>query len=388
MTDFLVKTFIKDPDNVENIHVRERYGMLSSMVGVLCNILLFAGKFLLGTLTNSIAVAADAFNNLSDVGSCFVTWIGFKMASKPADSDHPFGHGRIEYLSGLFVSALILVVAVEIGKTSIDKIINPTPVEFSTVAIIGLLMSILVKLWMAAFNGKLGKKLNSAAMEATAVDSRSDAVSTAATMISVIAAGFTELPIDGFIGLIVTVLILKAGWGAAQDTLSPLLGQKADPELVKALEAKLLEYDGILGIHDLIVHDYGPGRRFASVHAEVPAKKDVMMSHDVIDTAEREVGAALNIELVIHMDPIETDDAATAIMRKLVLEKVHEIDPTFSIHDFRMVCGGELTNLIFDICVSQDTKMSDQEIKDTIDKKMKAIDPKCYTVVLVDHAFV
>ncbi len=388
MTDFLVKTFVKDSDNIENIHVRERYGMLSSMVGVLCNILLFAGKFLLGTLTNSIAVAADAFNNLSDVGSCFVTWIGFKMASKPADSDHPFGHGRIEYLSGLFVSALILLVAVEIGKTSIDKIINPTPVEFSVVAIIGLLMSILVKLWMGSFNGKLGKKINSAAMEATAVDSRSDAVSTAATMISVIAAGFTELPIDGFIGLIVTVLILKAGWGAAQDTLSPLLGQKADPELVKALEAKLLEYDGILGIHDLIVHDYGPGRRFASVHAEVPAKKDVMMSHDVIDTAEREVGAALNIELVIHMDPIETDDAATAIMRKLVLEKVHEIDPTFSIHDFRMVCGGELTNLIFDICVSRDTKMSDQEIKDTIDKKMKAIDPKCYTVVLVDHAFV
>ncbi len=388
MTELLVRTFVKDADNIENTQVRERYGMLSSMVGVFCNILLFAGKFLLGTLTNSIAISADAFNNLSDVGSSLVTWIGFKMASKPADSDHPFGHGRIEYLSGLLVSFLILMVAVEVGKTSIDKIIHPTPVDFSVVAIIGLLMSIVVKLWMGSFNGKLGKKIGSAAMEATAVDSRSDAISTFATMISVIAAAFTDLPIDGIIGLIVAVLILKAGWGAAQDTLSPLLGQKADPELVSALEEKLLEYDGILGIHDLIVHDYGPGRRFASVHAEVPAKKDVMMSHDVIDTAEREVGAALNIELVIHMDPIETDDAATAIMRKLVLEKVHEIDPTFSIHDFRMVCGGELTNLIFDICVSQDTKMSDQEIKDTIDRKMKAIDPNCYTVVLVDHAYV
>ena len=388
MTELLVRSFVKDADNIDNTQVRERYGMLSSMVGVFCNILLFVGKFLLGTLTNSIAIAADAFNNLSDVGSCMVTYIGFKLASKPADADHPFGHGRIEYLSGLFVSFLILMVGVEVGKTSIDKILHPTPVEFSVVAIIGLLMSIGMKLWMGGFNRKLGKKINSAAMEATAVDSISDAVSTAATMISVVAAAFTDLPVDGIIGALVALLILKAGWGAAQDTLSPLLGQKADPELVEALEEKLLAYDGILGIHDLIVHDYGPGRRFASVHAEVPAHKDVMMSHDTIDTAEREVGAALNIELVIHMDPIETDNAATNIMRQLVLEKVKEIDPTFSIHDFRMVCGGELTNLIFDICVNNDTKMSDQEIKDEIERKMKAVDPNCYTVVLVDHAYV
>lgn len=388
MTELLLRTFVKDAENIDNPQVRERYGMLSSLVGAVCNILLFAGKFLLGTLTNSIAISADAFNNLSDVGSSMVTYIGFKLASKPADHDHPFGHGRIEYLSGLFVSFLILMVGVEVGKGAIDKILHPTPVEFSVVAIVGLLMSIGMKLWMGGFNRKLGKKINSAAMEATAVDSISDAVSTAATMISVIAAAFTDLPVDGIIGLIVAVLILKAGWGAAQDTLSPLLGQKADPELVDAIEEHLLKYDGILGIHDLIVHDYGPGRRFASVHAEVPSNKDVLMSHDVIDTAEREVGAALNIELVIHMDPIETDNAATSLMRQLVAEKVKEIDPKFSIHDFRMVIGGELTNLIFDIVVTRDTKLSDQEVKDEIQKKMKAVDPNCFTVVLIDRAYV
>ena len=387
MTEFLLRSFVKDAERIDDPQVRERYGMLSSLVGAFCNILLFAGKFLLGTLTNSIAIAADAFNNLSDVGSGMVTYIGFKLASKPADADHPFGHGRIEYLSGLIVSFLILLVGVEVGKGAIDKILHPTPVEFSVVAIIGLLMSIAVKLWMGGFNRKLGKKINSAAMEATAVDSISDAISTAATMISVIAAAFTELPVDGVIGLIVAVLILKAGWGAAQDTLSPLLGQKADPELVKDIEEHLMRYDGILGIHDLIVHDYGPGRRFASVHAEVPCNKDMLLSHDIIDTAEREVGAALNIELVIHMDPIETDDAATNIMRQLVLEKVREIDPGFTIHDFRMVIGGELTNLIFDVVVTHDTQMSDQQVKDEIQKKMKAVDPNCFTVVLVDHAY-
>lgn len=387
MTEFLLRSFVKDAERIDDPQVRERYGMLSSLVGAFCNILLFAGKFLLGTLTNSIAIAADAFNNLSDVGSGMVTYIGFKLASKPADADHPFGHGRIEYLSGLLVSFLILMVGVEVGKGAIDKIFHPTPVEFSVVAIIGLLMSIAVKLWMGGFNRKLGRKINSAAMEATAVDSISDAVSTAATMISVIAAAFTDLPVDGVIGLIVAVLILKAGWGAAQDTLSPLLGQKADPELVENLEKHLLAYDGILGIHDLIVHDYGPGRRFASVHAEVPCNKDMLLSHDIIDTAEREVGAALNIELVIHMDPIETDDAATNIMRQLVLEKVREIDPEFTIHDFRMVIGGELTNLIFDVVVTHDTKMTDQQVKDEIQKKMKAVDPNCFTVVLVDHAY-
>ncbi len=387
MTDFLVRTFIPQSDDVENPAIRERYGMLSSTVGVCCNVVLFIGKFLLGTLTNSIAIAADAFNNLSDVGACFVTLVGFKMASKPADRDHPFGHGRIEYVSGLVISFFILLVGLEIAKGSISKIIHPEPVAFSTTALLGLMMSIAVKLWMGRFNRKLGRKIHSAAMEATASDSISDAVSTGATMLSVLAAAFTDFPVDGIIGAAVSVLILKAGLSAAKDTLDPLLGQKADPQFAKEVEKQLLSYDGILGLHDLIIHDYGPGRRFASVHAEVPADKDIMLSHDVVDTAEREVGKALNLELVIHMDPIQPENSVTKRMHRLVIEKVQEIDPSFTIHDFRMVSGAELTNLIFDICIQQDCAMSDREIKEEICRKIKSVDENYHVVVQVDHAF-
>ncbi len=387
MVELLERTFIKNKEDVENPQVRERYGMLSSAVGVCCNIVLFGVKFLLGTLTNSIAISADAFNNLSDVGSSLVTFVGFKMASKPADNDHPFGHGRIEYLSGLVISFLILMVGVEIGKNSIAKIFYPETVEFSIAAIVGLAASIGVKLWMAYFNRKLGRKIGSAAMEATAVDSISDAVSTTVTLISVAAAAFTTLPIDGIMGTVVSAMILMAGYSAAKDTLSPLLGQKPDEELVKAIEKHLMAYDGILGIHDLIVHDYGPSRRFASVHAEVPVTQNVMLSHDIIDTAEREIGKRLNLELVIHMDPIETDNQVTNEMRRLVLEKVREIDPCFAIHDFRMVHGGELTNLIFDITVPVETKTPDGQIQQAIEEKMKAINPNYYTVTLIDRVY-
>ena len=387
MVELLEKIFVKDRENIENPQVRERYGMLSSGVGVCCNLVLFTVKFLLGTLTNSIAIAADAFNNLSDVGSSVVTFVGFKMASKPADQDHPFGHGRIEYLSGLAISLFILMVGVEVGKSSIEKIFHPEPVEFSIVAIIGLAASIGVKLWMAYFNQKLGRKIGSAAMEATAVDSRSDAISTTATLISVVAAAFTTLPIDGVMGTIVSVMILLAGYGAAKDTLSPLLGQKPDEELVKNLEKMMMSYEGVLGIHDLIVHDYGPSRRFASLHAEVPVNQDIMLSHDIIDTAEREIGKALNLELVIHMDPIETDNELTNEMRQIVLQNVREINPEFNIHDFRMVHGGELTNLIFDITVPIETKMENAEIQAAIEQKMKAINPNYFTVTLVDRVY-
>lgn len=388
MTEWLIGRVLPAGASSEDPKLRERCGLLSSLVGICCNLLLFVGKFILGTLTNSIAVSADAFNNLSDVGSSLTTFLGFKLASKPADADHPFGHGRIEYLSGLLISFLILMVGFEIGKGAVEKILHPEAVSFSWVAVAGLLLSIGVKLWLGSFNRRLGRKINSAAMEATAVDSVSDAISTGATLLAVVAAAFTTLPIDGIMGIFVAVLILKAGWGSAQDTLSPLLGTKADPELVKALEEKLLSYEGILGIHDLIVHDYGPGRRFASVHAEVPCERDVMLSHDVIDTAERDVGKELGLQLVIHMDPIQIDCDAVNIMRQVVLEKVREINPQFSIHDFRMVSGGELTNLIFDISADTTCDLSDQEIKNQIEQKMKAIDPNYYTVVTVDHAYV
>lgn len=279
------------------------------------------------------------------------------------------------------------MVGVEVGKSSIEKIFHPEPVEFSIVAIIGLAASIGVKLWMAYFNQKLGRKIGSAAMEATAVDSRSDAISTTATLISVVAAAFTTLPIDGVMGTIVSVMILLAGYGAAKDTLSPLLGQKPDEELVKNLEKMMMSYEGVLGIHDLIVHDYGPSRRFASLHAEVPVNQDIMLSHDIIDTAEREIGKALNLELVIHMDPIETDNELTNEMRQIVLQNVREINPEFNIHDFRMVHGGELTNLIFDITVPIETKMENAEIQAAIEQKMKEINPNYFTVTLVDRVY-
>lgn len=382
---YLLKLFIKNADDTENAAVRQQYGVLSSVVGIVCNVLLFTVKFILGSIANSIAVTADAFNNLSDVGSSIVTLVGFKMASKPADHEHPFGHGRIEYLSGLLISFFIMLVGVEIGKNSVRKIINPEPVQFSIVVVIGLAVSILVKLWMGLFNKKLGQKISSTAMEATAVDSISDVCATAVTLISVVAARFTHLPIDGVMGTIVALLILYAGYGVAKDTLNPLLGGHPDPELVKKIKDSILAHKEILGIHDLIVHDYGPSRRFASVHAEVSVHSDIILSHDVIDRAEREIAENLHVEIVIHLDPIETDCKKTNDLRALTLNLVQEINPEFTIHDFRMVHGGTLTNFIFDINIPVETKQTDDEIKDAIAQKIKAINPEYYTVVNIDH---
>lgn len=387
MTDLLVKWFIKDADQTENSRVRGRYGVLSSVVGMVCNIFLFTVKFVLGSLSRSIAVTADAFNNLSDVGSSLVTLVGFKMASKPADRDHPFGHGRIEYLSGLLISLFIMLVGVEIGKTSLDKILNPEPVQFSIIVVAGLLVSIAVKLWMGAFNKRLGRRIGSAAMEATAVDSISDVCATGVTLVSVVAARFTTLPIDGVMGLIVAVLILYAGYGVAKDTIDPLLGVKPDPDLVKKIGDMVRAYDGILGIHDLIVHDYGPSRRFASVHAEVSVHSDILASHDIIDRAEREIAEKLNVEVVIHLDPIETDCEKTNELRILTRRLVQEIDPSFTIHDFRAVYGGALTNFIFDVNVPVETEQSSAEIKELIAGKLKEINPNYYAVVTVDRGY-
>lgn len=388
MTDFLLRLFVKNANDTENAAVRGRYGVLGSVVGVICNLLLFAAKFILGAFSNSIAITADAFNNLSDVGSSLVTLVGFKMAAKPADRDHPFGHGRIEYLSGLVVSFFILFVGLEIGKTSLQKIFNPEPVVFSLFVVAGLVLSIFVKLWLGAFNRRLGKKIGSTAMQASAVDSISDVCSTSVTLISVIAARFTSLPVDGVMGVVVAVFILAAGCGIAKDTLNPLLGVKPNPALVKRIQEMVLAYDGILGIHDLIVHDYGPSRRFASVHAEVSVHIDIIHSHDIIDRAERAIAQELNVELVIHLDPIETDCEKTNEMHVLTASLVREIDPAFTIHDFRMVCGGTLTNFIFDICVPIETKRTDDDIRREIAAKIGRLDPEFYTVVNVDRSFI
>lgn len=387
MTQLLIRLFVRDAQNTEEPAVRVRYGILGGVVGIVCNVALFLAKLLLGVISNSIAVSADAFNNLSDVASSVVTLVGFKIAAKPADRDHPFGHGRVEYLSGLIISFLIMLVGVEIGKTSIQKIINPEPVVFSVIVVVGLVLSIGVKLWMGAFNKALGRRIGSAAMEATSVDSLSDVCSTTATLISVIAARFTTLPVDGVMGAVVACLILYAGYGVAKDTLNLLLGKKTDPELAKRIEEMILAYDGILGIHDLIVHDYGPNRRFASVHAEISVHSDIILSHDTIDRAEREIAKKLNIEMTIHLDPIETDCEKTNEMRELTARLMREIDEGCTIHDFRMVHGGAQTNLIFDVKLPIESKYSDAEMKEKISRKVKEYDQSYFTVVNVDRSY-
>ncbi|MBS4785430.1 MAG: cation transporter [Clostridiales bacterium] len=387
MTQFLIARFVRDNQNTTDPKVRERYGLLSSVVGVCCNVVLFLIKFALGTLSGSIAITADAFNNLSDVGSCLVTMLGFKMAAKPADADHPYGHGRIEYLSGLAISVFILAVGLEFIGNAVEKILHPSPVAFSAAVLAGLLASILVKLWMYRFNTVLGRAIQSASLAATAADSISDVMATTVTLLSVIAGRFTTLPVDGVMGLVVSGMILKAGYGVAKDTITPLLGTRPDPELVREIKRLILQYDGIVGVHDLLVHDYGPGRIFASVHAEVPLENDVLYSHDIIDNAEREIAKRLNIHIVIHMDPIQTGSPELDALRMQVVKKMQEIDPRFSIHDFRMVSGHTHSNLIFDVLIPIDYPDKEETVAAQAQEKLRELDPTFEGVITVDRDF-
>ncbi|MDD2956545.1 MAG: cation diffusion facilitator family transporter [Oscillospiraceae bacterium] len=387
MTGLILKLFIKDFDNVQDPAVRERYGIVSSIVGVVCNLLLSAVKMILGFLSGSIAVSADAFNNLSDVGSSVVTLVGFKMAGKPADKDHPFGHGRMEYISGLVVAFLILLVGVEFARTSIAKIFYPEPVTFRWVVLAGLLISMAVKFWMNRFNTVLGKKTNSPTLLATAADSISDVLATSVTVLSVVASLFTALPVDGVMGLIVALIILWNGYQVAKNTINPLLGSPPDPELIRKLKEMLLSYDGVIGIHDLIVHDYGPERRFASVHAEFSSDSDINVSHEVIDTAEREIGQMLNLLLIIHLDPVDTGSAKTIQLRAQCERLVKKVDPRMTIHDFRIVSGVHLTNLIFDICVPMGLSLTDSQVRSQIEWEIKQLNPEYFAVITIDHDF-
>ncbi len=387
MTDFLVKALIKDCNDVQNPTVRQRYGTLSGGVGIFLNLLLSAGKFLAGLLTGSIAITADAFNNLSDAGSSVVTLLGFRMAGKRADSDHPFGHGRIEYLSGLVVAAAILLVGVELGKSALDKILHPALVSFSWVSIVILFVSILVKLWMCFFNRNLSRRIDSAAMSATATDSLSDVVATSAVLLGTLVGHFFQVSVDGWVGILVAAFILKAGWEAAKDTLNPLLGQSPDPTLVQDIQSTVLSYPEIQGIHDLIIHDYGPGRRMLSLHAEVPMDGDLMELHDIIDSAERELKAKFQIEASIHMDPIATGDETIMAARTLADGIVREIDPAMSIHDFRMTTGPLHRNLIFDVVVPYHLTLTDEQVRERITAKFKEIDPCYFAVIEIDRAY-
>ncbi len=388
MTDWLVKHFIQNPDDKDDPAVRQRYGLLSGGVGILLNLLLSAGKFLAGLLTGSIAVTADAFNNLSDAGSSVVTLAGFRLAAKQADDDHPFGHGRIEYLTGLLVAAAILLVGVELARTSLEKILQPEAVDFSWLSVGILCASILVKLWMSAFNRRLSRRIGSAAMAATAADSLSDVVATSAVLLGTLAGHFFSLRIDGWVGILVATFILRAGWEAAKDTLDPLLGQSPDPDLVESIQKAVLAHPQVTGVHDLIIHDYGPGRRMMSLHAEVPMDADVLEVHDVIDNIERELKETFHIEAVIHMDPIATKDPQTNALREKMAALVREIDPAMTIHDFRMTVGPDHQNLIFDVVVPHKCPLSDEEVKAAIAGKAGELEGgPFFTVVSIDRSY-
>ena len=387
MINLLVKTFVKDCGNVQDPQVRQRYGTLSGAVGIFLNLLLSAGKMIAGVLTGSIAITADAFNNLTDAGSSMVTLVGFRVAGKQADGDHPFGHGRIEYLSGLAVSVVILLVGLELAKSSVEKIIHPEPVEFSWLSAGILAAAICVKLWMSYFNRSLSRRIGSAAMAATATDSLSDAAATSAVLLSSLIGRFTGVNIDAWAGILVAIFILRAGWGAAKDTLNPLLGQSPDPELVRDIERTVLAHPQVVGIHDMIIHDYGPGRSMMSLHAEVPAGADIMAVHDEIDAIERELKAKYRIDASIHMDPIVTGDETISRARQMVAGLVREVDPAMTIHDFRMTSGPRHRNLIFDVVVPYSVRQSDEAVRREIERKIRAADPNSFAVIQVDRAY-
>lgn len=387
MTDVLVKLFVKNYEDVKDTKVRESYGTLSSFVGMACNIGLFILKFIMGTISNSVAVTSDAFNNLSDCMSCIVTLASYKLAAQPADKDHPFGHGRIEYLSSLVVATLIMLVGFEFLKTSFSKLMNPEPVVFKSIVIFSLLASVLVKLWMGAFNRKLGKKINNSVMIATATDSTSDAIITLVTTISLFASLFTDLPVDGIMGIVVSILILKAGYGIIKDTVDTLIGKPADKETVEEMLKLVYDYDVVLGVHDLIVHNYGPGKMIASLHAEVSCEEDILKAHDQIDLIEKELYERLHIMTVIHMDPIETNNEVLNELKGVCVTILHEIHPELSLHDFRMVSGDSHTNLIFDVLVPFSVRMKNKDIKEKLDEKLHKDYPSYYTVITFDNDY-
>ena len=385
MVSLLARLLIKDGQDEKAR--RKAYGILCGAVGIGFNVLLFMGKFFAGTLAGSIAITADAFNNLSDAGSSFVTLLGFQLAGQKPDSDHPFGHGRMEYLSGLVVSMLILLMGFELAKSSVQKIINPAPVEFSPVVVGILCVSIAVKLYMFLYNRHYGKQLGSSAMEATAMDSVSDSAATTAVLIATLVGHYSGWMIDGWCGIAVAAFILWSGINAAKDTLDPLLGTPPTAEFVGEIREVVMAHEAICGIHDLVVHDYGPGRVMISLHAEVSSSADMMEIHDVIDNVERELKDRLGCEAVIHMDPIVTDDGVTEETRQKVITLVHCIDDAISIHDFRMVAGPTHTNVIFDAVVPFGFRLTDDEVEEKIKTAVRMLDGNYFAVVNVEKSY-
>lgn len=389
MTELLVRFFIKTPERTEDASVREAYGILAGIVGIACNLILCAMKFIIGIISGSIAIQADAVNNLSDVGSSAVMLIGSKMAGKPADREHPYGHARMEYIAALIIAFLILIVGFELGRESVLKIIAPEPVEFSVAMIVVLVLSILVKFWMSRFTSNIGRRIHSSTMSAATSDSISDVISTGAILISSVVGYFKGVNIDGYIGVVVAGFVLYSGITILRDTISPLMGEAPDPKTVAELTDRILAYDGIIGIHDIMVHSYGPGKRIASAHAEVRSDCDLMAIHETIDTAEREIGAQMGILLTLHLDPIEVNNAALNVAKDEIAGVLASIDPALRFHDFRMVRGENRTNLLFDIVVQPGMKPEAvAALKQRVADEAARLNPAyhCILSVDVDHA--
>ena len=388
MTDFLVNKFIKDSTNIESTEVRTRYGMLASVAGIFCNVLLFSVKLTIGLILSSLAVTADAFNNLSDAASSIISFIGVKMAGKPADAEHPFGHGRIEYIAALIVSFLVIEVGFTFFKSSISKILHPEEISFDLVPFVILILSILVKLWMAFFNNKLGKRIDSKVMLATAADSLGDVITTSATVLSIIICHFTSINVDAIAGLIVSAIVIWSGISIAKDTLEPLIGERVPAELYQKITDIVESYDGIVGTHDLIVHNYGPNRSMATIHAEVPNDINIEVSHEIIDKIERDVKKDLNILLVIHMDPVEMRDEEVLSLREKTSRIVHALDPKLNFHDFRVLKENEQRNLIFDLVIPDSYSEKDaNRVMHQLVSLLHEMDENVECIITLDRSF-
>lgn len=387
MTEWLVRRFIRNSGQAAEPAVRSAYGRLASLVGIVCNVLLCAGKAAAGLAFGSVSVLADAINNLSDASSGIITLVGFRLSARPADEEHPYGHARLEYVSGLAVAVLIMAIGLELARTSIDKILHPAPVTFSLLTVAVLLASIGVKAWMAAFYGTIARRIDSSALQASSADSRNDVITTAAVLLSALLAHFANWQLDGWMGLAVACFILWSGVGIVRETINPLLGAAPSLELTQYIARKILSYDGVLGTHDLMLHDYGPGRRFGSAHVEMDASVNALVSHNIIDNIERDFLEQDNLHFVLHYDPIVVGEAAIGTTREWCAQLVRSISPKLSIHDFRMVAGPSHTNLIFDVAAPHSLALTDAELKQRIQALANEADTKYYTVVTVDRSY-
>lgn len=387
MTKFLVKHFIKDSENFKDPLVRENYGKLAGIIGIISNLILCIIKVLVGVVSSSIAIIADGINNLTDASSSVITLIGFKLSSMPEDEDHPYGHARIEYLTGLIVSILIIIVGIGVLKTSIGKILNPQTLEFSIATIVVLIVAICIKLWQSLFNKTIGKKINSLTLIATATDSRNDVIATSIVLISVIITKVTGLQLDGYLGCLVALFIIWSGYCLIRETSSPLLGEAPDSELVMSITNIVNSYDGVLGMHDLVVHNYGPGKVFASLHVEVDAAKDVMESHDMVDNIEREISSKLHIHFVIHMDPILRNDPVINEVLPTLVDCITQIDGVYNMHDLRAVKGPTHTNIIFDLAITINCPLTQKEIFNIVQDELHKLNANYFVVITFDKAY-